>query len=148
MVVLAPLTEVATAPVPSTAVVTRARVAHVTPVLERPIAASGDIELPVEPPPVSTDPALFRAVIIAYSSSPDETDGDPFITASGRRVFDGLVACPRRYPFGTQVKIAGRTYTCWDRLHDRFDDRFDIWMASKSQALQFGLRKLVVQVVG
>ena len=107
-----------------------------------------DIELPMALPPISTDSDFFRAIITAYSSSPDETDDTPFITASGRRVFDGLIACPRRYPFGTRFKIGGRDYTCWDRLHYRFDDRFDIWMATKNQALQFGLRKLIVEVLG
>jgi len=107
-----------------------------------------DIELPMASPSISTDLDFFHAIITAYSSSPNETDDTPFITASGRQVFDGLVACPRRYPFGTRFKIDGRAYTCWDRLHYRFDDRFDIWMATKSQALQFGLRKLVVEVLG
>lgn len=89
----------------------------------------------------------FHATVTAYSSSPDETWGDPFITASGRRVFDGLVACPRALPFGTQVRIGDRTYHCYDRLHRKYDDRFDIWMSSKNAALAFGKRTLVVEVI-
>jgi 3D (Asp-Asp-Asp) domain-containing protein len=96
----------------------------------------GDIELQAE-----------HATVTAYSSSPDETWGDPFITASGRRVFDGLVACPREIPFGTKVRIGDRDYECHDRLHPKYDDRFDIWMSSKDAALQFGKQRLRVEVI-
>ena len=99
-----------------------------------------DIYLPPEP-------LRFHATVTAYSSSPDETWGDPFITASGRRVFDGLVACPRAIPFGTKVKIGHRTYQCYDRLHHKYDDRFDIWMSTKHAALAFGKRQLRVEVI-
>jgi 3D (Asp-Asp-Asp) domain-containing protein len=99
-----------------------------------------DIYLEPEPPG-------FHATVTAYSSSPDETWGDPFITASGRRVFDGLVACPRAFPFGTMVIIGGRTYHCYDRLHRKYDNRFDIWMSTKNAALDFGKRRLLVEVV-
>ena len=88
----------------------------------------------------------FYATVTAYSSSPDETWGDPFITASGRRVFDGVVACPRAIPFGTKVRISDRTYQCYDRLHLKYDDRFDIWMSTKHAALAFGRRELRVEV--
>ena len=99
-----------------------------------------DIYLEPEPPG-------FHATVTAYSSSPDETWGDPFVTASGRRVFDGLVACPRALPFGTNVKIGDRTYQCYDRLHRKYDDRFDIWMSTKNAALEFGKRRLLVEVM-
>ena len=89
----------------------------------------------------------FTTEVTAYSSSPDETWGDPFITASGRRVHDGLVACPRAYPFGTRFRISSRIYTCWDRLHVRFDHRFDIWKPSKQEALQFGKQVLVIEAL-
>ncbi len=93
------------------------------------------------------DPSRIHADVTAYSSSPDETWGDPFITASGRPVGDGVVACPRRLDFGTKVRIGNRIYTCWDRLHPKYDDRFDIWKSSKEEALQFGRRRVVVQIL-
>ncbi len=89
----------------------------------------------------------FHATVTAYSSSPAETWGDPFITASGRRVFDGVVACPRALPFGTEVRIDDRTYQCYDRLHRKYDHRFDIWMSTKNAALAFGKRQLRVEVI-
>jgi 3D (Asp-Asp-Asp) domain-containing protein len=103
-------------------------------------AARADI--PLEP-----DPSRIHADVTAYSSSPDETWGDPFVTASGRPVGEGVVACPRRLPFGTRVRIGRLTYTCWDRLHPKYDHRFDIWKPSKEEALQFGRRRVVVQIL-
>ena len=96
---------------------------------------------------LAPEPLRFRATVTAYSSSPDETRGDPFITASGRRVFDGLVACPRALPFGTKIRIGDRTYQCYDRLHRKYDHRFDIWMSTKNAALAFGKRQLRVEVI-
>lgn len=116
--------------------------------------------IPLPPPPILFDvpirvpdifltlaPVLVHATVTAYSSSPDETWGDPFITASGRRVFDGLVACPRSLPFGTFVKIRRALYQCFDRLHLKYDDRFDIWMPTKADAILFGKQHLVIQVI-
>jgi 3D (Asp-Asp-Asp) domain-containing protein len=97
--------------------------------------------------PAADSPARFTAEVTAYSSSPDETWGDPFITASGRLVHDGLVACPRKFPFGTRFRIGSRIYTCWDRLHKRFDDRFDIWKPTKEEALQFGKQVLDIEAL-
>ncbi len=96
---------------------------------------------------LAPDLPRFHATVTAYSSSPGETWGDPFITASGRRVFDGLVACPRAISFGTNVRIGDRTYQCYDRLHRKYDDRFDIWMSTKNAALVFGKRQLRVEVI-
>jgi 3D (Asp-Asp-Asp) domain-containing protein len=93
------------------------------------------------------DPSRIHAEVTAYSSSPDETWGDPFVTASGRPVGDGVIACPRRFAFGTKFRIDSRTYVCWDRLHPKYDDRFDIWKPSKQEALEFGRRRLVVEVL-
>jgi len=96
---------------------------------------------------LALDPSRVHAVVTAYSSSPDETWGDPFVTASGRPVGDGVVACPRRFPFGTKFRIDRRVYVCWDRLHPKYDDRFDIWKPSKEEALEFGRRQFVVEVL-
>ena len=109
--------------------------------------AAVDVPDPGRNVPRLPERSRFQATVTAYSSSPDETWGDPFITASGRRVFDGLVACPRALPFGTQVSIGDRTYQCYDRLHRKYDHRFDIWMATKAAALTFGQQRLPVEVI-
>ena len=99
--------------------------------------------IPEEAPPKNN---LLIAEVTAYSSSLDETQGDPFITASGQRVRDGIIACSREYPFGTRFLIEGRLYVCLDRLARKYDHRIDIWKPNKAEALQFGRRELPVEV--
>lgn len=88
----------------------------------------------------------LKAEVTAYSSTPDQTDSTPFITASGSRVRKGIVACPRRLEFGTKVEIQGKMYTCEDRMAIKYDGNFDIWMPTRSQALQFGRQILQVKI--
>ena len=57
-----------------------------------------DVPVPGQDIYLEPEPPVLHATVTAYSSSPDETWGDPMITASGRRVFDGLVACASRIP--------------------------------------------------
>ena len=91
--------------------------------------------------------SAFTTVVTAYSSSEEETAGDPFITASGKYVRDGIVACAEKYPFGTQFLIEDRVYDCQDRLAPEYRHRIDIWMPSKGEALEYGKRLLRVQLV-
>ena len=97
----------------------------------------------------------FVATLTAYTSRKGETDNDPFIAANGDYVYDGMIACSREYPFGTQVTVNGRTYTCADRMATKNDHavnlslskpRFDIWMDSLSAAKQWGRRDLAVVI--
>jgi len=92
----------------------------------------------------------YAVWLTAYSSSPDETDDTPFITASGKYVRDGIIAS-NFLPFGTKVKIPAlfgdKIFTVEDRLHARFSDRMDIWMPSKAAAFNFGKRYAEVVVV-
>lgn len=92
---------------------------------------------------------LVLATITAYTSSVDETDDTPFITASGSTTGQGVIACPRKYPFGTQVEIQGELFVCEDRMNIRYEgqERFDIWMETKSEAYQWGVRELHIKVV-
>ena len=97
-------------------------------------------------PVISATVNPIVATVTAYSSTRGQTDRHPTITASGRHVRNGFVACPRRYPFGTKVRIDGKIYRCEDRLNSKFDDRFDIWKPSSSAARSFGKRELEVEV--
>ncbi|MCL5257969.1 MAG: 3D domain-containing protein, partial [Patescibacteria group bacterium] len=85
---------------------------------------------------------IVRANVTAYSSSPDETGPTPFITASGLHVADGIVA-NNFLPFGTKVSFPGiygdKIFVVEDRMSNRYSTRFDIWMSSKQQALDFGI---------
>ncbi|MBI4460895.1 MAG: 3D domain-containing protein [Acidobacteria bacterium] len=90
---------------------------------------------------------FLRAIVTAYSSSPDETEGDPFITASGQVVRKGIVACSREFPFGTRFLISGEVYECLDRLAPKYNDRIDIWMPTKEEALEYGRKELGVEIL-
>lgn len=91
---------------------------------------------------------MLYATITAYTSSVDETDDDPFVTASGKIVRAGTLACPSKYGFGTVVEIQGERYTCEDRMNKRYRDtnRFDIWTETKKEAYQWGKKELFVKI--
>lgn len=91
-----------------------------------------------------------RLAVTAYSSTLDQTDSSPFITASGTRVRDGVIAA-NFLPIGTKVKIPSvfgdKTFVVEDRMNRRYWHRLDIWMPSRAQALQFGIRTLEIEVL-
>ncbi|MDO8676430.1 MAG: hypothetical protein Q7K16_02140 [Candidatus Azambacteria bacterium] len=92
-----------------------------------------------------------RVVIVtAYSSTPDQTDDSPFITANGTYVHDGIVAT-NFLPFGTKVRFpeysGDKVYTVQDRMAKKNSHKIDIWMATRGDALQFGVKKLAYEVV-
>jgi 3D (Asp-Asp-Asp) domain-containing protein len=82
-----------------------------------------------------------QAIVTAYTSSRHS------VTASGAHVSEGFAACPRRYPFGTRLKIQGRMYECQDRLNSKYDSRFDIWKPTRVAASAFGKRRLTVVLI-
>ena len=85
----------------------------------------------------------ITATIYAYNSLPEQTDLDPTITASGKIAYEGSIACPSKYAFGTRLEWNGKFYTCEDRMNKRYRDgnNFDIWMADKIDAVNFGVKK-------
>ena len=93
------------------------------------------------------EPVIVRAEVTAYTSSKDETDDTPHITASGKTTKHGIVACPRQYPFGTRVEILGKEYVCEDRMNRRYDDEWDIWMQTKQEAFNFGRKTLSIKLL-
>ena len=91
--------------------------------------------------------AVFReAEVSAYNPVEAQTDGDPFIMSSGKRVYDGAIACPRWLELGTRVEILGRVYTCEDRMNIRYNNHFDIMMWEYQDAIDFGRRTLQVKI--
>ncbi|MFA5172797.1 MAG: hypothetical protein WC435_00110 [Candidatus Paceibacterota bacterium] len=79
--------------------------------------------------------------VTGYSSSPEETDDTPFITASGNHVRPGVVAA-NWLPLGSKVKIpelfGEQVFVVEDRMNKRFNDRLDIWFSDKESAKDFG----------
>jgi len=91
-----------------------------------------------------------EADVTAYSSTPDQTDNDPFIMASGKHVYDGAIAA-NFLPFGTKVRFpdvyGDKIFTVEDRMHRRFSERMDIWMETRREANTFGIQKIRYEVV-
>lgn len=89
-------------------------------------------------------------VITAYSSTPDQTDSTPFITASGTHVRDGIIAC-NFLRFGTKVKIPAlfgdKIFVVEDRMALKNSHKIDIWFETREQAKQFGLKVAEVEVL-
>ncbi len=85
--------------------------------------------------------AVKKVYVTAYSSSPEETDDTPFITASGKEVRDGIVAS-NFLTMGTKVRIpaifGNKVFVVEDRMHPRMTNVVDVWMPSKNEAKQFG----------
>lgn len=91
---------------------------------------------------------VVRVMATAYSSTVDQTDGDPFTTASGARVQPGTLAT-NFLPFGTIVRIGSNQYTVHDRMNSRYNDKYivDVWQPSRAEAIQFGVRVVEMEVV-
>ncbi|TAN34229.1 hypothetical protein EPN28_00035 [Patescibacteria group bacterium] len=94
---------------------------------------------------------VVRAVITAYTSSVEETDSDPFTAASGKKVYDGMLAA-NWLPFGTKIKIPSlygdKVFTVHDRMNARYGyGRLDIWLnTSRAEARKFGVKRVAVEV--
>ncbi len=94
---------------------------------------------------------VVMTVLTAYSSTPDQTDEDPFIAASGKRVYDGMVAA-NWLPMGTKIKIPAlygeKVFTVDDRMNARYGyGRMDIWMdAPRAEVNRFGVKRAAVEV--
>ncbi len=95
-------------------------------------------------------PKTMKVVLTAYSSTPDQTDGTPFITASNTRVRDGIVAA-NFLDFGTKVKIPSlfgdKVFTVEDRMAKKHNDKIDIWFPEKYLAKNFGVKEAEVVIL-
>lgn len=93
---------------------------------------------------------INRVIVTAYSSTYDQTDSSPFITANGTYVYDGIVAC-NFLPFKTKIKFpelyGDKIFTVEDRMAKKNSYKMDIWMPSRDAALQFGVKTLAVEIV-
>lgn len=105
------------------------------------------LHITLMPPNLQPGTAL-RVLATAYSSTPGQTDGDPFTTASGDRVKSGTMAA-NFLPFGTKVRIGSQIYTVQDRMNSRYNGSYvvDLWQPSRQAAIQFGVRVLEIEIV-
>ncbi|MEK7114524.1 MAG: hypothetical protein AAB832_00450 [Patescibacteria group bacterium] len=93
---------------------------------------------------------IVKTLITAYSSSVNQTDDTPFITASGSYVRPGIIAA-NFLPFGATIRIpeifGNQIFVVEDRLHERNGDRIDIWMPTEKEALEFGVKISEIEIL-
>lgn len=93
-------------------------------------------------------------VLTAYSSTKDQTDSSPCITATGFNVCkhnkENIIAA-NFLPFGTKVRIpelyGDKVFIVQDRMNKRYSQRVDIWMKTRSKAKNFGVKRAKIEVV-
>lgn len=97
--------------------------------------------------PEHTERSVERSVQLmatAYSSSLDETSGDPNITATGTQTRWGVVAS-NYLPLGTEFRMpelyGDQIFRVEDTHSSRLGPRIDVWHPSKGEALQFGVKR-------
>ena len=99
----------------------------------------------------------------AYNSTPGQTDSSPHITATGTRTRFGVVALSRDLlnfiPYGSRIRIQDLSGTSYNRMlantifivedtmNARMRRKVDVWMGTRSQALNWGSRSIRITVV-
>ena len=93
----------------------------------------------------------IKMTITAYSSTPEQTDSTPFVTASGSMVRDGIVA-NNLLSFGTKVKIpelyGDKVFVVEDRMHSKKGNyHLDVWFLNTKEAKEFGSETTYVEIL-
>jgi 3D (Asp-Asp-Asp) domain-containing protein len=96
------------------------------------------------------NPKMLEVLITAYSSTPEQTDDTPFITASGNYVRSGVVAA-NFLPLGTKIRIpevfGDKIFVVEDRTHEKYSDRVDVWLPTKEEATRFGVKISEIEIL-
>jgi len=105
-----------------------------------------DISIP-EPQVVRT----INVIITAYSSTTWETDDNPYLTAAGTRVRDGIIA-NNYLPLGTKVRIpelyGDKVFVVEDRMSwKKGNYQIDIWFPSYMEAKNFGAKRTYIEIL-
>ena len=101
--------------------------------------------------PTSVPIISQKVTVTAYSSTPDQTDDTPFITASGKVVDDGIVAS-NFLTFGTKLRFpqlfGNKIFVVEDRMHQRYSsNRVDIWFPDRESAENFGIQTTIMEIL-
>jgi len=88
------------------------------------------------------------AVVTQYNPVEAQCDSTPDITASGKKVKEGFIACPIWLDFGDLVEIEGDVYQCEDRMAKKYRKqwRFDILSFDLREAVEFGVQEKKVKI--
>lgn len=96
---------------------------------------------------------VLSVTVTAYSPRVQETDSDPFITASMQPVREGGIAVSRDlfysgWVFGRKVYIEGYgIFVITDLMHERKIQQIDIFRFNTNEALKFGRKTLRVALL-
>jgi len=108
-------------------------------------------ELPLE---IYRIKKTYRIPITAYSSTVDQCDSTPCITANGFNLCEHNaedVIAANFLPFGTKVRMpklfGDRIFTVQDRMNARYYYRADVWMKTRAAAVKFGLVYTEIEVI-
>lgn len=93
----------------------------------------------------------YSVDMTAYTSTVEECDADPFTTADGSTVADGIIAT-NFLPFGTKVRMpelfGDKVFVVHDRMNTRYWYRIDVWMNDQKAMRKFGIHHNVkVEIV-
>lgn len=96
----------------------------------------------------------YHVDMTAYSSTIDQTDSTPCITANGfdlcKHNQEDVIAA-NFLPFGTKVRFpelfGDRVFTVQDRMNARYYYRADVWMRTREAAIKFGYAYAKIEVV-
>jgi len=90
----------------------------------------------------------MRVLATAYSSTVDQCDSTPFITANGTRVHNGTLAA-NFLKFGTKVRFPSlygdKIFTVEDRM--RSNTKVDLWFPTRQEAKNFGVKIVEMEVL-
>jgi len=95
----------------------------------------------------------FTIPITAFNSEPGQTDATPCIAARGFNLCEHNeedVVAANFLPMGTKLRIpelyGDRVFTVVDRMNARYYYKMDIWLKSKDDAKQFGVKYATIEV--
>lgn len=106
---------------------------------------------------ISPEPAVIETTthtITAYNSEIAQTDDDPCTTANGFNLCqhnqEDTVAA-NFLKFGTKIKIpelfGDKIFVVRDRMNKKHNNRLDIWMKNRQDAMNFGVKTAQIQVL-
>jgi len=114
---------------------------------------NGNTLLPIASP-ANPEPKVVKSlpvIVTAYSSTFWETDHDPYVTAAGTSVREGIIA-NNLLPFGTKVRLpeiyGDKIFVVEDRMNSRKGYyQVDIWFPSYWEAKNFGAKRTYLEVL-
>ena len=144
-------------------VVRKTVVARITPVKRSSVKRAVIVKAPAVRYVRASTARSYTVRSTAYNSVPGQTDSSPFVTATGTRTRFGVVALSRdllRFiPYGSRIKIqdlSGSSYNRMlvntvfvveDTMNARMRGKVDVWMSTRSQAMNWGSRSIRITVL-